>query len=61
MGRARKRLHLLVTISVPADMPASDAQREVRTLVNEQTNYWAEPGDVKVVALRPAPKGRASA
>lgn len=51
---AAKTVTMLVTVSVPMEMSASDARREVRTLVNEQCNYAAEPEDVKVRGIRPA-------
>ena len=50
----RKRLQMLVTVSVPADMPASDARREVRTLISEQCFYSADEGDVKAISVKPA-------
>lgn len=36
---ARKEVTLTVTVSVPAWMNKTQAKREVRTLVNDQSNY----------------------
>lgn len=45
--RKRKDLFMLIKVSVPRDMPAAQARREVRELITNQCNYSAEPGDVK--------------
>ncbi len=52
--KTRKSVTMLLTVSVPREMSAADARREVRTLVNEQCNYSADHEDVKVRSLRPA-------
>lgn len=52
--KSRKTVTMVLTVSVPVDMSAAEARREVRTLVNEQCNYSADEGDVKVRQLRPA-------
>lgn len=54
----RKQVTMTVTVSVPVDMSAADARREVRTLINEQCNYSADYGDVKAKAIRPAKSNR---
>lgn len=51
--RKRKFVTMLVRVSVPVDMTASQARLEVRTLVNEQCNHSADYEDVKVRAIRP--------
>lgn len=52
----RKTMTMILTVTVPAEMSAAHARLEVRTLINEQCNYSAESGDVKVRQLRPARK-----
>lgn len=52
----RKRVTMLFTVSVPTDASASDARREVRTLINEQCNYYLDYGDVKAVSVTAAPR-----
>lgn len=37
--KSRKRITMTVTVSVPHWLTAADARREVRTLINDQTNY----------------------
>lgn len=54
MPQRRKQVTMLVTVSVPRDMLAAQARREVRELINNQRNYSADEGDVKVRGLRPA-------
>lgn len=57
----RKILTMLVTVTVPHDMPAICARREVRTLITDQCNYSAEVGDVKAISVRPfKSEGRAN-
>lgn len=58
MANKRKRITMTVTVSVPADLPAKDARREVRTLINHQSGWLSrlEDGDVKAIAVRPATK-----
>lgn len=51
--RKRKTVTMLVKVSVPANMPAAMARREVRTLINDQSGYYSEPGDVRCKAVRP--------
>lgn len=53
MSKNRKTIRLLLTVSVPAEMSAADARREVRTLINDQCNYDADPGDVRARAVKP--------
>lgn len=50
--KARKTVTMLLTVSVPKGMSATQARLEVRTLVNHQCNYAADEGDVKVRRLR---------
>lgn len=49
----RKTVTMLLKVSVPAGTSAADARREVRTLVNDQCNYWLDPEDVRVQSLKP--------
>ena len=51
----RKLVSMKLTVSVPADMSAAQTRLEVRTLINEQCNYSADEGDVKVRSLQAAP------
>jgi hypothetical protein len=39
---------------VPVEMTAAEARREVRTLINDQANWSADPGDVKAREVRPS-------
>lgn len=48
----RKRLTMLVTVSVPYGMSAAQARKEVKCLVTEQCNWSAEPDDVKALAVK---------
>jgi hypothetical protein len=50
----RKEVTLLVRLTVPATMTESAAAREVRTLISHQSNYAAEPEDLRVRLCRPA-------
>lgn len=52
--RLRKNVTMLVTVSVPFDMTAADARREVRTLIKYQSNYRAGSEDVKPIRIAPA-------
>ena len=56
MASKRKRITMTVTVSVPADMSAADARREVKTLITHQSNWSADCDDVKAIAVRPAKK-----
>jgi actin-like ATPase involved in cell morphogenesis len=58
MAAKRKQISMRVTVSVPLDMTAIEARREVRTLINEQCNWLSriDEGDVKAIAVKPAPK-----
>lgn len=53
--KRRRKITMLVTVSVPANMPAAMARREVRTLITHQANYQGDPGDVKCVGIKPPP------
>lgn len=50
----RKRVTMLVTVTVPDDMTAAEARREVRSLITHQANFSAAEGDVKAVSVKPA-------
>src|SRR3546814_19607815 len=58
MSKARKQLTLLVTVSVPVDMSAVQARREVRTLLSEQCKWGTQPEDVKAVSVKPIPRAQ---
>lgn len=47
---------MLVTVTVPADMSAAQARREVRTLITHQCNYSADEGDVIARLVKAAPR-----
>lgn len=49
----RKIVTMALTVSVPSTMTAREARREVRSLINDQCNWSADPGDVKVRKLTP--------
>jgi hypothetical protein len=51
----RKRLELIVLVTVPYGMSAAQARREVKTLITHQRNYSADEGDVKAIAVNPVP------
>jgi hypothetical protein len=49
----RKHLMMILTISVPADLTAKEARREVRTLINNQSNWLSriDENDVKAIKV----------
>lgn len=54
MTKTRKRVTMLVTVSIPADYSAADARREVRSLVAEQCNYAMDSAELKLISVRPS-------
>lgn len=54
MTKTRKRVTMLVTISIPAGYSVADARREVRSLVAEQCNYSMDDAELKLISVRPA-------
>lgn len=56
MASKKKTHYVLVRVKAPDDMRAVDVRREVRTLINEQCNYKADPGDIRAAAVTPVPK-----
>ncbi len=52
----RKRITMLVTVSVPAEMTAAEARREVRSLVNEMTTWAADFDEIVAVSVKALPK-----
>ena len=56
MSKSRKRVTMLVTVSIPAGYSTADARREVRSLVGEQCNYSMDYDEVKLIGVRPAKK-----
>ena len=49
----RKRLTMTVTVSVPVNMTAREARKEVKTLITHQANWAADLDDVKAIAVKP--------
>lgn len=60
MPRPRKRITMLVTVSVPANIAAAHARLEVKTLVADGCNYSLGSDEVKLISVRPIPKNRAA-
>ena len=56
----RKTVRLDVVVTVPAWMTEREAAREVRTLIANQINWSADPGDVRVRRCGPQRKMRRS-
>lgn len=54
--KKRKFVTMTIVVSVPAEMSAMDARREVRTLVNHQSNFRFDEGDVRVRRIEPGRK-----
>lgn len=55
----RKAIHMLITVSVPANMSAAAARREVRELINHGTGWSTIPGyedSVRARKVAPAPR-----
>lgn len=50
----RKIVTMLVTVSVPSGTTAAEARREVRTLINNQSNYSLDFDEVKCRQIKPA-------
>lgn len=50
----RKRVTCLVTVSVPVEMTAAQARKEVRTLITDQCNWASYDDQVKAVKVAPA-------
>lgn len=59
MAQRRKTVTMSVTVTVPAWMNAREARREVRTLINHQSNWLShhpttfEEVEVKATAVTP--------
>lgn len=51
--RTRKKITMLLTVSVPINMSAAQARKEVRTLVTDQCNWAAEFDEVKAIRCAP--------
>lgn len=54
--KKRRTAVLLVTVSYDPKLTAAEVRREVRTLVNEQSNYLCKvnDGDLRVRKIKPA-------
>jgi predicted RNase H-like nuclease (RuvC/YqgF family) len=48
-----KQITMTLTVRVPLRMSASEARREVKTLVSEQCNYSADEDEVRAVKCSP--------
>lgn len=53
MAAKRKTILCVVKVSAPREFSAAAIRREVRTLINEQTTYYADHGDIKALAVQP--------
>lgn len=54
----RKIVRMLVSVTVPDAMSAAQARLEVRTLIGERTNFFADEGAIKVKGVRALPVNR---
>lgn len=52
MKRPRKTALFVVKLAYPGEMSRDGAKRELRSLINEQCNVFAEPGDLKVKGIQ---------
>lgn len=55
----RKEVTMMLTVSVPHKMTATQARKEVRSLITHQANWLADDGDVKVIKCAQAKGGAA--
>lgn len=46
--RKRKTITVLLTVTVPSGMSALQTRREIRSLINDQCNFAADPEDLRV-------------
>ncbi len=53
MPKNRKRVKMLLTVSVPAGTTAARTRLEVRSLIDDLCSYFLYPGDVKVRSIKP--------
>ena len=53
--KTRKKITMLVTVSVPRHMTPAEARREVRSLITDQCNWSAGHDEVKAVRVAPSP------
>jgi len=53
MTRKRKRIVIEIMVSMPDDVSARDARREIRTRIKNQCGWSDETDDVKLVSLKP--------
>ncbi len=51
--RTRKTVWVKVKLTVPHTMSAAAARLEARTLINDASTYYADPGDIKALAVQP--------
>lgn len=58
MAKTRKRVTMLVTVSIPAEYTAAQARREVKANIQHQSMHSMDEGDVKLIGCGPAPKKR---
>ena len=46
---AKKQTHfIMIKVSAPPELTAAEVRREIRALVNDQCNYSADEGDIRV-------------
>lgn len=48
----RKTIEILIAIRVPESMTAKEVQREIKSLINDQCNYIADPEDLRVLSSK---------
>jgi len=59
MAKTRKRVTMLVTVSVPVGRTAAFARKEVKELISEGAGYYTYAGEeVKCISARPMPRQR---
>ncbi|WP_295537622.1 hypothetical protein [uncultured Thioclava sp.] len=56
MAAKKKTHYVLVRVKARDDMSATEVRREVRTLINDQCNYSAEPDDLRASKVSHVPK-----
>jgi hypothetical protein len=52
----RKTHHVLVKVTAPDDLSAKDVRREVRALINHQSNYISDPEDIRARKVSTVPR-----
>ncbi|MBO9428163.1 hypothetical protein [Sulfitobacter sp. R18_1] len=52
----KKTHYVLVRVSAPEDMGATQVRKEVRSLINDQCNHSADEGDIRAAKVSAVPK-----